>query len=521
MNAMKSVVVGLLCLSAAVVKAETCTYDGAWDHEPSSAEDEISIVSGSLTWTASMPATVKSWTQSGGTVTFNTVFGDTGFTVFTITGDATLSGGSWTHPSNLSKTYRLNVAVGGDLTVGAAAKITAQEKGHAAVWNAERGPGGSSGSQSGGVYGGKAENNSAGMYGSVCCPEELGSRGGRQASGGAIKIVVGGTLTIDGDVNADSSYSMNGNYASSSGGSVWLTAGAIVGAGRIAAEGGYASHTGASSGGRISLVQTGAATDFSGFTGKVSAAGTRKRTSDSAQPGDAQGPAGTIYYETAADGRGCGKVVVDGQGMSLSAGSYWTGYSLSGCCEHFHPRAIEVKGKGCLHIPAAAGDGAREVVLKDGVTLRDNATLYVEKNITLDVRGASAAGFGSTSTSRNLTLAAGTTFLTDSDFSWTNLTVTLAGSDITWQAQKLFFATNAGLTVSKANTLNVGDLTLGTGATMTDNAPLTLTGDLTVQSGGKITHSANGNAETYKADITVAGDMTVDAGGSVDVSATL
>ena len=56
----------ILLLAAGTVSAETCTYDGAWDNVPANAEDEVVVVSGALTWTASMPATVKSWTQSGG-----------------------------------------------------------------------------------------------------------------------------------------------------------------------------------------------------------------------------------------------------------------------------------------------------------------------------------------------------------------------------------------------------------------------------------------------------------------------
>ncbi len=45
----------------------------------------------------------------------------------------------------------------------------------------------------------------------------------------------------------------------------------------------------------------------------------------------------------------------------------------------------------------------------------------------------------------------------------------------------------------------------------------TITGDVTVQTGGSIVHSENSTAETYKIDLTVDGELDVQAGGTIDV----
>lgn len=104
--------------------AEICTYeDGAWKDgkAPTAAEDEIVIVSGELTWDSSLPAEVASWTQSGGTVTFQTVFpGQGDFELFEVAGDVSLTGGTWTHAANSAnkKEYRLCVDVAGSMVIG-------------------------------------------------------------------------------------------------------------------------------------------------------------------------------------------------------------------------------------------------------------------------------------------------------------------------------------------------------------------------------------------------------------------
>ena len=105
----------------------TCTFNGAWDAAPA-AGDDIVVTDGALTWTADMPHQVASWTQSDGTVTFETTYNDT-FPKLEVTGNVVLEGGTWTHKANPNTTnpgsanpvyhqdYRLFVFVGGNMTV--------------------------------------------------------------------------------------------------------------------------------------------------------------------------------------------------------------------------------------------------------------------------------------------------------------------------------------------------------------------------------------------------------------------
>ena len=264
--------------------AATCTWTGAWDTTPSAAEDEIVIESGDLTWSSSMPAKVASWTQGSsytGTVTF-----DTGLNEFEVTGDVTLEGGTWTHsanPTNLKSsddgwktgrgTKQLIVKCGGDFNLAATASINVKGKGfyfaQGPGWSGSGGAGhgGSGQIQSQSYYSSRAPGK---CYGSVKCPNTIGSGGSGTSygtiGGGAVKLTVTGKLTLNGSINAEAgdTNSSGGNcqYYSGSGGSVWLTAAEITGAGGISARGGNVTAQGGGGGGRVALYVTGADQGF-------------------------------------------------------------------------------------------------------------------------------------------------------------------------------------------------------------------------------------------------------------------
>jgi len=83
-----------------------------------------------LNWTqtAAYSGTVTIWTEYPG------IAGGTGFTNLTISGDATLAGGTWTHRANRGVDVacdRLRVSVGGNFTLGAAAGVNVTTKGYA------------------------------------------------------------------------------------------------------------------------------------------------------------------------------------------------------------------------------------------------------------------------------------------------------------------------------------------------------------------------------------------------------
>ncbi|MDI1290766.1 MAG: hypothetical protein PSX37_12555, partial [bacterium] len=113
----------------------------------------------------------------------------------------------------------------------------------------------------GGAYGGAGGGRSGGLsnggrpYGSFSQPIDLGSGGGCTpnagsqggAGGGAIRLHVSGLLKLDGELRTNGAYAI-GLAGDGSGGSIWVTAGSLLGNGFARANGrGYAG------GGRISI----------------------------------------------------------------------------------------------------------------------------------------------------------------------------------------------------------------------------------------------------------------------------
>src|SRR5205085_3083457 len=75
--------------------------------------------------------------------------------------------------------------------------------------------------------------------------------------GGVVRLTIGGTLTVDGAITADGADG-SGNYSGAgSGGSIWITATTLAGAGAIHANGGAANfcgtNIGTGGGGRVAL----------------------------------------------------------------------------------------------------------------------------------------------------------------------------------------------------------------------------------------------------------------------------
>jgi pimeloyl-ACP methyl ester carboxylesterase len=115
----------------------------------------------------------------------------------------------------------------GTLTIDSGSRISADSKGY----GANKGPGASLLNYAGASYGGiGAYNTATSTYGSALEPIDLGS-GGNTSGGGAIQLLVSGTLINNGTVSA------NGG-ASSSGGSILVNAGTLAGQGSFKALGG-------------------------------------------------------------------------------------------------------------------------------------------------------------------------------------------------------------------------------------------------------------------------------------------
>lgn len=207
-------------------------------------------------------------------------------------------------PSAMDYTNRLDLTVTGDMTIKAYGNVDVTMGGYPKGM----GPGDTESVEYGGVYGGLVPGSGKNVYGSILHPTDLGSNGSTGGPGGAVKLTVGGTLTVEenGWIRA---YGNNNDAGSDgSGGSVWLTVGEIKGKGRIDAKGG--SYNGSTartraggSGGRIAVRQTVGNLAYAKCSiGFFYGGGSSK--------GGAGSGTGTLYWETAADGLDRGVVTI-------------------------------------------------------------------------------------------------------------------------------------------------------------------------------------------------------------------
>src|SRR5208282_4473833 len=183
----------------------------------------------------------------------------------------------------------VDVATGGAIAVDA--KGFAQASGPGAGQSAG---GSGSGAGYGGLGGASATAAPGGTnYGSAQQPVDLGSGGGfgsgplygGSEGGGAIRLNVGGVLTVDGQLSANGDWGLQDNSGGGSGGSIWVTAGTLAGNGQITADGGEGElYGGGGAGGRIALYS-----HANVFAGLVSVFGGE---------GDFQGANGSIFDST-------------------------------------------------------------------------------------------------------------------------------------------------------------------------------------------------------------------------------
>ena len=253
------------------ISSASCEWNSAADGGPSATVAEFKMTD---TYT--------------GTVTIDTLYSGT-FSGLAVTGDMTVEGGTLTHPANSdAETYRLNLAVGGAFTLGAAAKIDLCGKGFA--------KGKYRSGSAVACHASSPQGNYSYVYGNVYEPEALGSGGNSNSSaascgGGAVKLIVTGAATIEGTIDARSStQKTNGNNPQmgvGAGGSIWLSASSVTGSGTLTANAWTADNTETSyqeagSGGRIAVYATSGTVAIpyanlkanGGFGGKGAGAGT-------------------------------------------------------------------------------------------------------------------------------------------------------------------------------------------------------------------------------------------------------
>ncbi len=196
------------------------------------------VVSSSTSWPAGTYSLTSLTVQGGAVLSIG------GGSTVTVANGVSVTGSSSIVLQGANNTAQVNSTwqgVGvtlqaGSVQVDAGSSINADGQGYAQ----NKGPGGSAYSGGGGSYGGIGGGNNADpslTYGSAAMPVDLGS-GSYGAGGGAIRLNVGGTLTINGTISANGANVIPGGGGAGSGGSVWVTAGTLTGSGTFNANGG-------------------------------------------------------------------------------------------------------------------------------------------------------------------------------------------------------------------------------------------------------------------------------------------
>lgn len=264
-----------------------------------------------------------------------------------------------TNGNGLGRTF----TIGGNLNLEASGKFDARGLG----FIANRGPGVKIGSQGGGGHGGMGGtwNNGAAWggggttYGSVTNPTSLGSGGSVGVGGGAIVLLVGGSATIDGILDADGALMATSSSGTGAGGSILIRASSVSGSGTVLARGGYwttapepptgTSPFSSGGGGRIAIFADTMALPVANLDASARWSGTYGKA----------GGAGTIYLQTDASPEGV--LVVDGKNTVTAAGAW--------------PKPTTLFGPLVTDLPLGS------------VLIRDLGDLHITTNITLTVGG--------------------------------------------------------------------------------------------------------------------------------------
>ncbi len=237
-----------------------------------------------------------------------------------VAGDVVLrEGATLTHTCHSTtaetKTYALNLEVGGNVTIEEGASIDVSAKGYyysmgpmPAEGTAYMGAG-YGGTSQGGFSSSTYAISPRKCFGSIRRPDEPGSGGGYSGSynygGGVIHLsVTNGTLTLNGSISANGG---DTTHSSPAGGSVWIECGTLVGSGGIDACAGRATNYSHGGGGRIAVRQY-LANDISAYTGLMRA-GRNPVLSDSY---NGYHSVGSIYVENANDAEDRGELIAQG-----------------------------------------------------------------------------------------------------------------------------------------------------------------------------------------------------------------
>ena len=345
--------------------------------------DGTSVVN--LTWDGAsegVPATVKSWTQTAdysGVVTVPTLK-DSAFSTLTVLEDCVLMGGKWTHSEDLESSsgskVGLFLSVGGNLKTGTGFTFDAKGKGYKSCGGPSPGSGGDKTKYQNGIaHGGEGGWDFdwckyfryGAVYGSLTQPNELGSSGkDLHRGGGLVHIEVSGDfvhegkLTVQGATGSDTA-------VVGTGGSVFVKARSLTGAGEINACCGTSStYAPGSGGGRIAVyaLETPSYETFlEGFTGTIKANSWRSGASKKANLRMFGGP-GTIYVKTASDS--CGFLILDNANTGNSSSYDEFASATVNSTETWELDRIYLRNSGRLAIAGIVRLPGPEAIISDG-----------------------------------------------------------------------------------------------------------------------------------------------------------
>lgn len=514
-----------------VLDADSASKPLAWD---------LDVALGSWTQTADYAGVVTFATGRAEDATTHGVTSADGKTKeLRFTGNVRIDGGTWTTPEQPSfyeaywngddipawkdgnGVYRLVARIGGTLTVAAGASVDVTGKG----FQVQEGPG--CGSHAGfagywldryDYYGNYPMIAKDYTYGSIKKPVTIGSGGDDYsgAGGGGIELEVTGAATVNGGLLADgigTGYE-DDSYSSGqpgAGGAVWLKAASLTGAGTISASHGYVMYTGGS-GGRISVVLTGAGATFAGWTGEM-------RTTDAYADWDMwyynYPTAGTIYLEEAGL-NGVGDLILKDGNTYDADYCYWTDLN---------------DGLLYFQTPMTPGDPEdthfRDVSMLNGAILGlpSNAVLKVDRALITDPREMDDLDELHLYEIDHVVFDGGEIDL-PAEASIPNVTIHVQAPGSVLKAGDgtgtFSFMPNNQCVFNYGMNVD-GNVSVGEGVSFSLGGPLTVNGNMTVAQGANLSMPYAGNNTYdaasadlgYRLTVTVVGDFTVAAGGFV------
>ena len=218
--------------------------------------------------------------------------------------------------------YTVNISAGGDMTIDSGAAIDVTGKGHI-DGNGPTGTININNPDSGAPHGGVSYGDKYAPYDSALRPQMYGAAL-TTTGGGIVRLSVGGTLTVNGKIRADTNHSAPGKYGTGAGGAVWIDAGVLSGTGSITATAGDSKWGKTGCGGRIAVYLTDpSSTDFSAFSGgTIQACGGRSYDGSANSRGRQAGAAGTIYLQAYGETVTNATLIIDNKRVASSSTNY-------------------------------------------------------------------------------------------------------------------------------------------------------------------------------------------------------